>query len=63
MESRNLSQNVLYSSCSSGELKSKSAVSTARFRLKASQTKMPDPMATMAKRQLQIGTTTRDRGV
>ena len=44
-------------------LKSKSAVSTARFLLNASHTKMPEPTATMAKRQLQMGTTTRDRGV
>ena len=63
IESRSRSQNVLNSSCSSGELKSKSAISTARLRLKASQTNTPEPMATMAKRQLQIGTTTSDKGV
>jgi len=49
--------------CSSGELKSKSAVSTGMFFLYAVQTKTPDPMAMTATRQLQIGTTTRDKGV
>ena len=64
MESRNLSQKVLYSNCSSGQEKSKSAVSRpVMFLLKVRKAKMPVMQATTAIKPEHIGMTIKLTGV